>query len=92
MIKIKMFLICQWKKPYEGLGSNNWAVDGSKTLSGNPILCGDPHLKLSLPSIWFEVQITTPEMNTYGVSLPGFQGVVIGFNENIAWSQNQCWS
>ncbi len=74
-------------KPYEGLGSNNWAVSGSKTLSGNPILCGDPHLQLSLPSIWFEVQITTPEMNTYGVSLPGFQGVVIGFNEDIAWSQ-----
>ena len=75
------------EKPYEGLGSNNWAVGGNKTLSGNPILCGDPHLKLSLPSIWFEVQITTPEMNTYGVSLPGFQGVVIGFNEHIAWSQ-----
>jgi penicillin G amidase len=75
------------EKPYEGLGSNNWAVAGSKTLSGNPILCGDPHLKLSLPSIWFEIQISTPEMNTYGVSLPGIQGVIIGFNEHIAWSQ-----
>lgn len=75
------------EKTYEGIGSNNWAVAGSKTLSGNPILCGDPHLKLSLPSIWFEIQITTPQMNTYGVSLPGFQGVVIGFNEHIAWSQ-----
>ncbi|MBL7808037.1 MAG: penicillin acylase family protein [Saprospiraceae bacterium] len=66
-------------------GSNNWAVSGAKTKSGNPILCNDPHLNLTLPSIWFQVQLHTPEMNTYGVSLPGVPGVVIGFNENIAW-------
>ncbi|MFM2282822.1 MAG: hypothetical protein RL222_326, partial [Bacteroidota bacterium] len=34
-------------------GSNNWAVNGSKTKSGKPILCGDPHLSLNLPSIWY---------------------------------------
>ncbi len=70
-----------------GIGSNNWAVSGSRTKSGNPIQCGDPHLDLSLPSIWYEMQIHTPEMNTYGVTLPGIPFVVIGFNENIAWSQ-----
>jgi penicillin amidase len=69
------------------LGSNNWAVAGSKTKSGNPILCNDPHLKLTLPSIWFEVQIHTPEANFYGVSVPGIPGVLIGFNENIAWGE-----
>ncbi len=74
-------------QPDEGLGSNNWAVAGSKTASGNPILCGDPHLALTVPSIWYEIQIHTPEYNTYGVSLPGMPGVIIGFNENIAWSQ-----
>ena len=67
------------------IGSNNWAVSGSKTKSGNPILCSDPHLSLSLPSIWFENQIHTPEFNCYGVSLPGLPGVIIGFNEHIAW-------
>ncbi len=76
-------------QPYEKVpahvGSNNWAVAGSKTKSGNPILCNDPHLKLSLPSIWFEVQLHTPEMNIYGVSLPGFPGIVIGFNGHISW-------
>lgn len=72
-------------EPYEFIGSNNWAVSGSKTASGYPILCNDPHLQLSLPSIWFEIQIHTPEFNTYGVSLPGLPGVVIGFNEDIAW-------
>ena len=67
------------------VGSNNWAVSGSKTKSGKPILCNDPHLNLTLPSIWYQVQIHTPESNAYGVSLPGVPGVVIGFNENIAW-------
>ena len=72
-------------KNNELVGSNNWAVAGSKTLSGNPILCNDPHLQLSLPSIWFEIQLHTPEANVYGVSIPGLPGVTIGFNENIAW-------
>jgi len=69
------------------LGSNNWAVAGSKTRSGKPILANDPHLKLTLPSIWFELQIHTPEANFYGVSVPGIPGVLIGFNENIAWGE-----
>lgn len=76
-----------FERPFEGIGSNNWAVAGSKTLSGNPILAGDPHLNLTLPSIWYEMQITTPDCNVYGVTLPGIYGVIIGFNENIAWSQ-----
>lgn len=69
----------------KGIGSNNWAVSGTKTASGNPILCNDPHLKLNLPSIWFEIQLSTPEFNAYGASLPGAPGVISGFNENIAW-------
>lgn len=69
----------------KGVGSNNWAVSGAKTASGNPILCNDPHLSLNLPSIWFEVQLSTPEFSTYGVSLPGAPGVISGFNEHIAW-------
>lgn len=68
-----------------GIGSNNWAVAGSKTASGAPILCNDPHLTLSLPSIWFQIQLQTPQVNVYGVALPGIPGVIIGFNENIAW-------
>ncbi|MBL4649159.1 MAG: penicillin acylase family protein [Aureispira sp.] len=69
----------------KGIGSNNWAVSGKKTVSGNPILCNDPHLKLNLPSIWFEIQLSTPEFNTYGASLPGAPGIISGFNEDIAW-------
>ncbi len=69
----------------KGIGSNNWAVSGKKTASGHPILCNDPHLSLNLPSIWFELQIVTPEFNVYGASLPGAPGVISGFNGHIAW-------
>ncbi|WP_421773095.1 penicillin acylase family protein [Gracilimonas sp.] len=69
----------------EGVGSNNWAVSGTKTASGYPILANDPHLSLTLPSIWYEVQLHAPGVNTYGVSLQGSPGVIIGFNEDVAW-------
>jgi penicillin G amidase len=72
-------------KPNPDNGSNNWAVSGTRTKSGKPILCNDPHLGLSLPSIWYEIQISTPAFNSYGVSFPGIPGVIIGFNDNIAF-------
>ena len=71
--------------PNKDNGSNNWAVAGSKTASGRPILCNDPHLGLNLPSLWFEVQISTPEYNVYGVGFPGAPSVIIGFNDSCAW-------
>ncbi len=73
------------EKPDPHNGSNNWAVSGARTQGGAPILCNDPHLTLSLPSIWYELQMTTPTMNAYGVSFPGAPGVIIGFNDSIAF-------
>jgi len=66
-------------------GSNNWAVSGSKTKSGYPILANDPHLNMTLPSIWYTLQLHSPSVNAMGVSLPGAPSVIIGFNEDIAW-------
>jgi len=73
------------KQKEEGIGSNNWAVSGIKTVSGFPILANDPHLDLTLPSIWYQIQLHAPGVNAYGVSLPGAPGIIIGFNQNIAW-------
>jgi penicillin G amidase len=42
-------------------------------------------LNTNLPSIWYEMQIQTPEFNTYGVSFPGAPYIVIGFNDSCAW-------
>lgn len=69
----------------KGIGSNNWVLGGSKTASGKPILCNDPHLALNLPSIWYEMQLSAPGINVYGVTLPGSPGIVIGYNEKVAW-------
>lgn len=73
------------EKTSDNIGSNNWAVSGSKTKTGAPILCNDPHLQLNLPSIWYEIQLSMPDYNVYGVSLPGSPAVIIGFNNDIAW-------
>lgn len=72
-------------KPKELNGSNNWAVAGSKTKSGKPILCNDPHLTMNLPSIWYEIHLVSPTINVYGASLPGAPCVISGFNDAIAW-------
>jgi penicillin amidase len=73
------------QKPDPDNGSNNWAVAGSKTASGRPILCNDPHLALNLPSLWYEMQLSTPSFNAYGASFPGAPSIVIGFNDSASW-------
>ncbi|MEP7110403.1 MAG: penicillin acylase family protein, partial [Ferruginibacter sp.] len=81
----KEIAVTQEEKPDKDNGSNNWAVCGSKTKTGAPILCNDPHLGLNLPSLWFEMQLNAPGYNVYGVTFPGAPGVTIGYNENCAW-------
>ncbi len=69
------------------LGSNNWAVAPGRTARGYAILAGDPHLELTLPSIWYEIHLVVPgTLNVYGATIPGAPGVVIGFNRDVAWS------
>ncbi len=69
------------------VGSNNWAVSPSRAEAGFALLAGDPHLELTLPSIWYEVHLVVGgELDVYGVTIPGVPGVVIGFNRRVAWS------
>ncbi len=67
------------------IGSNNWVVNGSMSLSGKPIIANDPHLAFSAPGKWYAVVIKSPEWDAAGVTLPGVPGIVIGKNENISW-------
>jgi len=78
-------LAMQSTQPDRDNGSNNWAVAGSRTQSGAPILCNDPHLGLNLPSLWYEMQISTPAFNAYGVSFPGAPAIIIGYNDSCAF-------
>jgi penicillin G amidase len=72
-------------EPRPEIGSNNWAIHGDKSASGLPILANDPHLQLTLPSIWYQMQLSSPNLNVYGACLPGTPGVTIGFNKDVAW-------
>ncbi|MBW3466340.1 penicillin acylase family protein [Arthrospiribacter ruber] len=72
-------------QPEPGIGSNNWAVAPKKTKNGHALIANDPHLSLNLPSLWFAMQLSTPNFSVKGATLPGALGVISGFNENIAW-------
>ncbi len=81
----KDLLAFKQEEPDRGNGSNNWAVSGNKTTTGSPILCNDPHLGLNLPSLWFEMQLSTPSFNAYGATFPGAPSVIIGYNDSCAF-------
>lgn len=70
----------------EGKGSNNWAVTGSRSETGMPILAGDMHLSLTLPAIWYEAHLITPSTNIYGVTFPAVPGIVEGITPTTAWA------
>lgn len=65
--------------------SNNWVVDGTRSVTGKPLLANDPHLPLQMPSLWYETHLITPEWQATGVSLPGVPLIVLGHNADIAW-------
>ena len=65
--------------------SNVWVVSGSKTASGKPILASDPHLLLTLPSVWYQLSATSPSYDMTGVTLPGIPVVLVGKNQRISW-------
>ena len=67
--------------------SNNWAVSPRRTAAGKALLAGDPHLDMSLPSLWYEAHLVVPGvLDVYGVTIPGAPGIIIGFTRDVAWS------
>src|SRR3954451_20236308 len=70
----------------EPVGSNNWAVSGDRSATGEPLLAGDPHISSSIPDVWYTVELSAPDLELRGGAMPGFPGVVIGQTRDIAWS------
>jgi penicillin amidase len=68
-----------------GSGSNNWAVAGSRTATGRPILANDPHLNPNLPTHWYLLQARTPTWAVAGASFVGGPAVLSGHNGQAAW-------
>ena len=70
-----------------GGGSNGWAIDGSRSLSGAPILCGDPHLQVDqLPALFLECRLKVADGYWLGATIPGIPGVAVGRNAHLAWT------
>src|SRR6185436_2597247 len=74
-----------------GIGSNDWVVGAAMSTTGGALLANDPHLGISMPSIWYinglHCRTVTPACpyDVVGVSFPGVPGVVLGHNARIAW-------
>lgn len=67
-------------------GSNNWAVHGSRTASGKPLVAGDPHRQLDVPNVYYQNHLCCPEFDVIGFSFPGVPGFPhFGHNKNVAW-------
>ena len=70
----------------EAIGSNSWVVSGAHTESGKPLLANDPHLGLQAPSLWYFAHMSSPTGNVVGATLPGVPFVVLGHNDDLAWT------
>ena len=67
-------------------GSNNWAVSGSRTASGKPLVAGDPHRPLDTPNVYYQNHMACPEFDAMGLSFPGCPGFPhFGHNASVAW-------
>jgi penicillin amidase len=67
-------------------GSNAWAAAPKKSASGHPLLYGGPMMGFATPSICNEVHLSAPGLNAGGMSFPGAPGVMIGWNDQVAWT------
>jgi penicillin amidase len=70
--------------PFEG--SNAWAVSGSRTASGKPLLAGDPHIGYSAPSVWYEAHLAMPGFELYGHHQALNPSALLGHNTQFGWS------
>lgn len=65
--------------------SNSWAVAGTRTASGKPLLANDPHGPLTAPADYYPVRIVGADFELVGASRPGLPGLATARNRDIAW-------
>jgi len=68
-----------------GGASNGWVVAPEKSKTGNVLFANDPHLNLTVPSIWYQGHISVPGMNVAGAVVAGLPFVLGGANTHVAW-------
>ena len=50
------------------------------------MLANDPHLDVTIPGVWYLVELRSPHVHVAGATIPGMPGVVLGHNERLAWA------
>ncbi len=68
------------------IGSNAWASGATRSRDGHALVANDPHLDLTIPGIWYLVDLQSPGLHVAGAAIPGMPGVVLGHNERVAWA------
>jgi penicillin amidase len=75
-----------------GQGSNAWVIGPGRSSDHRAILCNDPHMRMTLPSVWYLMHLkaaaTAAQCEGYevwGASVPGCPGIQVGHNRWIAW-------
>jgi acyl-homoserine-lactone acylase len=68
-------------------GSNSIAIGPARAESKNAMLLANPHLPWADFFTFYEAHLNAPGFSAYGVSLAGFPGLNIAFNENLGWTQ-----
>ncbi|WP_152360969.1 penicillin acylase family protein [Microlunatus speluncae] len=67
-------------------GSNAWALHGSRTAGGAPVLAGDPHRVIELPGVYQQLRLACPEFDVIGLAFPGVPGIAhFGHTGQAAW-------
>ena len=66
-------------------GSNAWLVSPERSNSGRSLFMNDPHISYSMPAVWIEAHISTPQFELYGHYLPLVPFAILGHNQNHAW-------
>ncbi|MFW6753626.1 penicillin acylase family protein [Pseudomonas glycinae] len=67
-------------------GSNAWVIAGSHSKSAKPLLAGDPHIRFSVPSVWYEAQLSAPGFELYGHHQALVPFAFLGHNLDFGWS------
>jgi penicillin amidase len=67
-------------------GSNAWAISGSRTASGKPLLAGDPHISFAVPAVWYEAHLSYPGFELYGHHQALNPTASLGHNFDFGWS------
>lgn len=67
-------------------GSNNWAVNPSRSTTGAAIVVNDPHLSVrSMPGMLHPIGLQSPNIQAVGYAFPGVPGLIGGRTNYVAF-------